>query len=585
MAVIALPPTGSIVTTSTSSSSVQNIIVYNASPTISAALAPTFVNSFLSANAPSGTGVSAHQITTVNYLSAGVAEISVAFWSTQTAGKSSLVNATGAVPYYAAAATPQVTILPSYPIVNVLLTSSGTMSTGQYALGFTTGNGQPQIPTVNAVYGSVFSLNTNQTGASIGAGALNASYASVAFSFIPSAYYAGVLSSATGALNTAGGTVTPIATTGGTGPLPSPGTSLLFTPAMTGTTAVAVPINPYISAVSSSTLGFQYPSLASATITQFPANSQFVAVPQVLAAAQISTYYPSNPSTKPVIQITAGCASTAQPIAVGQIVVGTGFSGSVTVSSVIQTNSSFNNGSGTAIIELALGSSAGAQSATGTGTAVFFINPTASLSPGVTLSGTGFNGTYQQLQYEAWCSYLYLDGAEREYFASTPMDMLITQINRVPINPLMTHEVNLAHPVKFLAFLSNSYTTAYATQGTSNYPPASSYQFKTQINGVDIGDSRSLFQWQDVPQYYHTPYGYKAVTGTAPVTLISYCLDTSKLQPTGTLNFSRLDSYRIVTPSGSTLAQIAGGTSGYIYAMNYNVLRIQKGMGGLLYSS
>ena len=203
----------------------------------------------------------------------------------------------------------------------------------------------------------------------------------------------------------------------------------------------------------------------------------------------------------------------------------------------------------------------------------------------MSVSTTGFNGTYQQLQYEAWCSYIYLDGAEREYFASTPMDMLITQVNRVPINPLMTHEVNLAHPVKFLAFVSNSYSTAYATQGNAGALSASAYQFKTQLNGVDVGDMRSLFQWQDVPQYYHTPYGYKAATGTAPVTIISYCLDTSKLQPTGTLNFSRLDSYRIITPSNSNLGLIAGGTSGYIYAMNYNILRIQKGMGSMLYSS
>jgi hypothetical protein len=33
------------------------------------------------------------------------------------------------------------------------------------------------------------------------------------------------------------------------------------------------------------------------------------------------------------------------------------------------------------------------------------------------------------------------------------------------------------------------------------------------------------------------------------------------------------------------LGLIAGGTSGYIYAMNYNILRIQNGMGSMLYSS
>ena len=56
-----------------------------------------------------------------------------------------------------------------------------------------------------------------------------------------------------------------------------------------------------------------------------------------------------------------------------------------------------------------------------------------------------------------------------------------------------------------------------------------------------------------------------------------FCLDTSKLQPTGTLNFSRLDSARIVNDLNDC--------DDDIYAVNYNVLRIENGMGGLLYSN
>jgi hypothetical protein len=56
-----------------------------------------------------------------------------------------------------------------------------------------------------------------------------------------------------------------------------------------------------------------------------------------------------------------------------------------------------------------------------------------------------------------------------------------------------------------------------------------------------------------------------------------FCLDTGKLQPTGTLNFSRLDSARIVNDLSVNTDDI--------YAVNYNVLRIENGMGGLLYSN
>ena len=188
-------------------------------------------------------------------------------------------------------------------------------------------------------------------------------------------------------------------------------------------------------------------------------------------------------------------------------------------------------------------------------------------------------------QYEAWVNFIYLDQAEREYFANTPMDMLFTQVNRIPIGSANMQELALAHPVKYLAFQSNSYSTAYGL----NAATAATYQFKTQINGVDIGDSRSLLQWVDVPQYYFTPYGYNhgagANAGTANVAIIPYCLDTSKLQPTGTLNFSRIDTYRIVAPAGVSMTSLVNGTGKYFYAVNYNVLRIKDGMGGMLYSN
>jgi len=213
------------------------------------------------------------------------------------------------------------------------------------------------------------------------------------------------------------------------------------------------------------------------------------------------------------------------------------------------------------------------------------IRITWSTTLGSTLALTGLPATaaYSSFQYEAWTNFVYLDQAEREYFANTPMDLLITQLNRIPIATTNMQELALAHPIKFLAFQSNNYSTAYALSATNI--PAINYQFKTQINGVDIGDSRSMFQWIDVPQYYHTPYGYNHNNATANVALISYCLDTSKLQPTGTLNFSRIDTFRIVAPAGVSLSTLAGGNGRYFYAMNYNVLRIKDGMGGLLYSN
>ena len=212
--------------------------------------------------------------------------------------------------------------------------------------------------------------------------------------------------------------------------------------------------------------------------------------------------------------------------------------------------------------------------------------------------------TYSSLNYQCWCNFVYLDQAEREYFAQATHDLLITQVQRVPIGQNAVQELALAQPVKFLAFQCVQYGTKYSSDGSSgnfgNQAGAANYALKVQINGVDVGESRPLPCWTDINQYYHTPWGYLSNGSETPVLLIPYCLDTSKLQPTGTLNFSRLDTYRLVVPNGLTnglqgltLAQTGGVGSGqsgyvgtaYIYAVNYNVLRLQKGMGSVLYAN
>jgi hypothetical protein len=204
---------------------------------------------------------------------------------------------------------------------------------------------------------------------------------------------------------------------------------------------------------------------------------------------------------------------------------------------------------------------------------------------------TNFNGAanaanYNNLQYIAWTNFTYLDQAERDYFANTPQDLLITQVQRTIVLGSQTmQELALAQPVKFLAFSTANYGSAYGTAGASS-ATVKDYMLKTQVNGVDVGEFRHLPAYVDLPQYYNTPFGYLPNginCGTANVGMISYCLDTSKLQPTGTLNFSRLDTYRIVVPPTITIGDLIKST--YLYAVGYNVLRIQNGLGSLLYAN
>jgi len=203
-------------------------------------------------------------------------------------------------------------------------------------------------------------------------------------------------------------------------------------------------------------------------------------------------------------------------------------------------------------------------------------------------SSSTSTSTYASVQYQAWSNFIYLDQTERDWFAKEKQDLLITQVQRIVMGTNPVQELALAQPVKFIAFPCVNYSQIYANGAGS--VAAANYQLKTQVNGVDVGDSRHLYHWVDVPQYFNTPWGYIHNNQTANVAIISYCLDTSKLQPTGTLNFSRLDNYRLVVPS--TLPNGILGLAGpvnyptqYLYAVNYNIFRIQNGLGSILYSN
>jgi|LakMenEpi03Aug12_release.lakeMendotaPanAssembly.Ray.scaffolds.fasta_scaffold92730_2 hypothetical protein len=211
-------------------------------------------------------------------------------------------------------------------------------------------------------------------------------------------------------------------------------------------------------------------------------------------------------------------------------------------------------------------------------TAGFFTAPGANNGPQI--------ANYNNLQYICWTNFTYLDQAERDFFANTPQDMLITQVQRTIVMGSETmQELALAQPVKFIAFTSNNYSQAYGALGV-NSALVKDHMLKTQVNGTDVGEFRHLPAFVELPQYYNTPFGYLpngVNAGTANVGMISYCLDTSKLQPTGTLNFSRLDTYRLVVPPTITIGALIKST--YLYAISYNVLRIQNGLGSVLYSS
>ena len=169
-------------------------------------------------------------------------------------------------------------------------------------------------------------------------------------------------------------------------------------------------------------------------------------------------------------------------------------------------------------------------------------------------------------KWEVYANYAYLDTQEREMFAGSPQNMIMTQVQKAVASQMKIQELNFNHPVKYIASAKASALNILHAEN----------KLKLQINGTDVSDFKFADpNYTTVPLYYHTSHG-NSTPGTN-LFFYPFCLDAGKLQPTGSLNFSRLDSARIINNNKDVQDNV--------YAVNYNVLRIENGMGGLLYSN
>jgi len=172
--------------------------------------------------------------------------------------------------------------------------------------------------------------------------------------------------------------------------------------------------------------------------------------------------------------------------------------------------------------------------------------------------------------YDVYSNFIFLDTDERENLASKPMNMLLTQVQEAVGADSKIQELSFNHPMKFLACHGDSSNLVTSTS------PNSANNVKLQINGTDITDFKNSYINHTVAaNYYFTSQS----DATPSVFVYPFCLDTAKLQPSGTLNFSRLDSARLITDRAPI------GSESKIYGVNYNVLAIKDGMGGLMYAN
>ena len=190
-----------------------------------------------------------------------------------------------------------------------------------------------------------------------------------------------------------------------------------------------------------------------------------------------------------------------------------------------------------------------------------------------------------------WCDYVFLDTDERRRFAQVSHEYLIEQVQfsnalsagtgtGAVLNKQM--ELRFNHPVKELQWLLRNSTD-------STYEAVSDALL--QLNGHDRFKRREGKYFTTVQRYQgHSGAGDtttqdddgKAIGLAGKTHVYSFALKPEEHQPSGTCNFSRIDNAVLNVNFEGTADK---SYEMRVYAVNYNVLRIMSGMGGLAYSN
>jgi hypothetical protein len=220
------------------------------------------------------------------------------------------------------------------------------------------------------------------------------------------------------------------------------------------------------------------------------------------------------------------------------------------------------------------------------------------LTNSVAYPGTVANGL-ASANVQVYADYVYLDTTERRQFAQNAHEYLIDQLQTQSEGSsgnttANTIRLNFNHPVKELIWagqasaLSSSSSVDDVTGGatpssitgiSAGGSPASTsnLQVKIILNGTDRFTSRNI-KYFTRNQVWESHTGFGATGVPDSIGVYSFALRPEEHQPSGTCNFSRIDTAQLWFQGDYVNAL-------NIYAVNYNVLRIMSGMGGLAYSN
>ena len=172
--------------------------------------------------------------------------------------------------------------------------------------------------------------------------------------------------------------------------------------------------------------------------------------------------------------------------------------------------------------------------------------------------------------------YIFLNTEERKRFAQASHEYLIEQVQQMdslPLTPDIVNKLTLYfdHPCKELIWATKTSTNQHC-------------DFTDLVdNSILYLNGQQRFEEQN-GIYFNSlhPFQFHTRTPKNGIYVYSFAINPEHHQPSGTCNFSRIDSIELdITAKES----IAASNTVHIFTTNYNVLRILSGMGGIAFTN
>jgi len=194
------------------------------------------------------------------------------------------------------------------------------------------------------------------------------------------------------------------------------------------------------------------------------------------------------------------------------------------------------------------------------------------------------------LEASLWVDYIFLENEERRKFSNCNLEYLIEQlqVNTIGVDQKVVQvPMTFNNPVKELIWVLQ-------INPIFQFGKNRDYEFFDFSNGEKVpGDTidSAVIRFEGQERFKRReafvfrvlfPYQYHTRVPRNFIYLYSFGLKPEAHQPTGTCNFSRIDSATLDIVLNECVIQ--KDTQCNIYATSYNVLRIEAGIAGIVYA-